>query len=135
MKRILSSKRGEGYVDVCVGVVVFVIVLVIGINIFSFVSERVKMDQIAEELLEAATYTGEFGEDFFDTEDYYLEDYDHYIDYGAPRYFNQPLYRVQLGERMWVKVYKQVNIKGIGGFQIPVTLTVTRSGLSEKYWK
>lgn len=29
MKKLLRAKRGEGYVDMCVGVVVFVMILVI----------------------------------------------------------------------------------------------------------
>ena len=37
MFRIIQNKKAEGYIDVCVGVVVFTIVLVIAINIFSFI--------------------------------------------------------------------------------------------------
>ena len=36
MFRIIQNKKAEGYIDVCVGVVVFAMVLVIAINIFSF---------------------------------------------------------------------------------------------------
>ena len=61
IRRILKSRKGEGYVDMCVGVVVFVMILVIAINIFSFITLRVEMDQIADELIETATYTGCFG--------------------------------------------------------------------------
>ena len=56
IRKILHSKKGEGYVDMCVGVVVFVMILVIAINIFSFITLRIEMDQIADELIEAATY-------------------------------------------------------------------------------
>ena len=37
LKKIMKSKNGEGYVDMCVGVIVFVMILVIAINIFSFI--------------------------------------------------------------------------------------------------
>ena len=47
LKRIMKSKSGEGYVDMCVGVVVFVMVLVIAINIFSFITMRIEMDQMS----------------------------------------------------------------------------------------
>ena len=33
IRKLLSSRKGEGYIDMCVGVVVFVMVLVIAINI------------------------------------------------------------------------------------------------------
>ena len=123
-KKLLSSRKGEGYIDMCVGVVVFVMVLVIAINIFSFITLKVEMDQIAEDLIEAATYAGEF-------EEYYYYD----MDWGADEYFNSGYQRVQLGTRMWVTISKTTYIKGLGVFKIPVTVSVTRSGLSERYWK
>lgn len=136
MKKILHSKKGEGYVDMCVGVVVFVMILVIAINIFSFITLRVEMDQIADELIEAATYSGCFDDDFWRADSDMLDQYHYYdIDYGADRYFNSTFRRVQLGERMWVEISKHTYIKGLGAFRIPVTVKVKKSRLSEKYWK
>ena len=136
IRKILHSKKGEGYVDMCVGVVVFVMILVIAINIFSFITLRIEMDQIAEELIEAATYSGCFGNDFWGRDSDMLDEYYYYdIDYGADEYFNSTYQRVQLGEKMWVTVSKDTYVKGLGVFKIPVTVSVTRSGLSEKYWK
>ena len=132
----LKHKHGEGYIDICVGVVVFVMVLVIAINIFEFVTIRVEMDEIADELIETATYYGCFGEDFTNADMYMIDNYYWYdLDYGADKYFNSVYERVQLGDRMWVKISLDTYIKGLGVFKIPVTLTVTKSGLSEKYWK
>lgn len=136
MIKLLKSRRGEGYVDMCVGVVVFVMILVISMNIFSFITLRIEMDQIADELIEAATYSGCFGDDFTNRDDDMLDEYFYYdIDYGADRYFNTAYYRVQLGKPMWVKISVNTYIKGLGAFKIPVKLTVKRSGLSQKYWK
>lgn len=136
MKKLLKSRRGEGYVDMCVGVVVFVMILVIAINIFSFITLRIEMDQIADELIEAATYSGCFSSDFWDRDSDMLDDYYYYdIDYGTDSYFNTAYRRVQLGKPMWVKISVDTYIKGLGAFKIPVTLTVKRSGLSQKYWK
>lgn len=135
IKKLLHSKRGDGYVDVCVGVVAFVMVLVIALNIFEFVALRVEMDQIADELIEAATFAGEFNEDFFNTDNAMLDDYYYYdLDWGADKYFNTTYERVQLGDRMWVKISVDTYIKGLG-IKIPITLNVKKSGLSEKYWK
>lgn len=135
LKKIFNSKKGDGYVDVCIGVVVFVMVLVIAMNIFEFVTLRVEMDQIADELIEAATFSGEFNDDFTDTDMAMLDDYYYYdIDYGADEYFNTAYQRVQLGDRMWVKISVDTYIKGLG-IKIPITLTVKKSGLSERYWK
>ena len=135
IKRLLHSKKGDGYVDLCVGVLIFVMMLIIALNIFEFVTLRVEMDQIADQLIQSATYDGCFGERFTDTDMNMLDDYYYYdIDYGADEYFNSTYQRVQLGDRMWVIVSVDTNIKGIG-FNIPITLSVKKSGLSEKYWK
>lgn len=136
VKRLLYSRKGEGYIDMCVSVVVFVMVLVIAINIFSFITLKVEMDQIAEDLIEVATYAGEFDDDFRNATSYNLDEYYYYdIDWGADEYFNSGYQRVQLGKRMWVTVSKDTYIKGLGIFKIPITVSVTRSGLSERYWK
>ena len=136
IKKVLSSRKGEGYIDMCVGVVVFVMILVIAINIFSFITLKVEMDQIAEDLIESATYSGEFDTDFWNADMYNLDEYYYYdIDYGADEYFNEAYRRVQLGTRMWVTISKETHIKGLGIFKIPITVSVTRSGLSERYWK
>ena len=136
MLKAIRNKKAEGYIDICVGVVVFAIVLVIAINIFSFITLKVEMDQIAEELIEVATYSGSFDTRFdqccADMQDNYFS-FD--VDYGADSYFNSAYERVQLGERMWVSVSVQTYVRGLGVFKIPVTVSVTRSGLSEKYWK
>lgn len=135
IKKLLHSKKGDGYVDLCVGVLVFVMMLIIALNIFEFVTLRVEMDQIADQLIQSATYDGCFGERFTDTDMNMLDDYYYYdIDYGAEEYFNTTYQRVQLGDRMWVIVSVDTNIKGIG-INIPITLSVKKSGLSEKYWK
>ena len=136
MKRILNNRRGEGYIDMCVGVVCFVMVLVIAINIFGFITLRIELDSIADQLIEAATYDGSFRDKFMDTDALLLQQYDWYdLDYGADKYFNSAYERVQLGESMWVTVSKETYIKGLGIFKIPVTVSVHKTGLSEKYWK
>ena len=136
IKRILKSRRGEGYIDICIGVIVFVMILVIAINIFSFITLRVEMDQIADELLESATFTGCFGSDFQSRNAELKEQYYSYdVSYGADEYFNSTYHRVQLGHVMNVTVTVHTEVKGLGIFSIPVTLSVTRSGLSQKYWK
>lgn len=136
LKKVLKNRNGEGYVDMCVGVIVFVMIIVIAINIFSFITLRIEMDRIADELLEAATYNGCFSGEFYRRDNDFTMDYFYYdINYGADEYFNSAYKRVQLGHVMWVEISVTTDIKGLGVFKIPVTLTVKRSGLSQRYWK
>ena len=134
IKRIFSSKRGEGYIDVCIATVIFVMLTVIALNIFSFVTLKNDMDQIADNLIIAATHSGSFGEDFTDVDMDMIDNYFYYdIDYGAEEFFTSGE-KVQLGDRMWVEISVDTYVKGLGIFKIPVTLKVKRSGISEVYW-
>ena len=136
LQKIRKNRQGEGYIDVCVGVVVFVMLLVVAINLFSFITLRIEMDEIADELIETATYSGSFSDELWSRNSELLQecgDYD--VAYGADAYFNSVYHRVQLGHVMWVEISVQTHIEGLGAFKIPVTITVRRSGLSQKYWK
>ncbi len=134
--KCLKNKRGEGYIDICVMIISFISCLVIALNIFSFITLKVEMDTIAEELIESATYEGEFGDEFENrTETMKDVYYEFETEYGADEWFNTTLERVQLGDEMWVTISKETYVKGLGAFKIPVTVKVTRSGISEKYWK
>ena len=133
---LMDSKRGEGYVDICVGVIVFVMILVIAINIFSFITLRIELDRIADEILDASTYSGAFGTEAQDAcermrDEYYVFN----LEMDADEYYNTAYKRVQLGHAMYVTVSVDTYIKGLGVFKIPITVSVTRSGLSQKYWK
>ena len=134
--KMMKSKRGEGYVDICVGVIVFVMILVIAINIFSFSTLRIELDRIADEILDASTYSGAFGNDSQDAYERMLDEYyDFDLELDADDYYNTAYKRVQFGHAMYVTVSVDTYIKGLGVFRIPVTVSVTRSGLSQKYWK
>lgn len=136
MKKLLHSRCGEGYIDTCVSVIVFVMIMVVAINIFSFITLKTEMDEICDELIETATYTGEFGNEFWERDGELLDGYYYYgIDTTAENFYNSSYQRVQLGDTMTVTIDVRTYIKGLGVFKIPVTVSVTKSGISEKYWK
>ena len=88
IKKIFSSKKGEGYVDICIATVIFVMLTVIALNIFSFITLKNDMDQIADNLIIAATHSGRFGEEFTDVDMDMIDNYFYYdIDYGAEEFF------------------------------------------------
>ena len=134
-KKIFSSKKGEGYVDICIATVIFVMLTVIALNIFSFITLKAEMDEITDNLIVTATHTGRFGDEFSDMDSVLLDNYFYYdLDYGADEYFTSDD-KVQLGDKMWVEISVDTTVKGLGVFEIPVTLKVKRSGISEVYWK
>ena len=135
MKMIIKNKNGEGYIDICIAVVVFVMLVVIALNLFNLVTVRTQMDCIADELIEVSTYTGKFGDEFEAEKEKLKADYfDFDAEYGADEFFMSDN-KVQLGDKMWVTVRVDTEVKGAGVFKIPLTLRVKKSGISEKYWK
>ncbi len=136
MKNILSSKRAEGYIDICVGIIALLSVLVLTLNVYSFFTLKQDLDEISEQLIETATYTGCFGDEFNEraeqlkTQLFYFD-----VETSADRYYNASYKKVQLGNTMKVTVSVHTKVVGIGIVYIPVTCTSTRSGISERYWK
>ena len=135
IKKIFSSNKGEGYVDICIATVIFVMLTVIALNIFSFITLKNDMDQIADDLIVVATHTGQFGDEYWAVNNILMDEYFYFdLDYGAEEYFSTDK-KVQLGDKMWIEISVDTTVKGLGIFEIPITLKVKRSGLSEVYWK
>lgn len=137
IKKLLSSKRGEGYVDVAISVVCVAMVIVIALSIFQVISLKTQMDRITEDLIECATYEGSFNDTFDQKVAALKAQYgDFEVEYGTPSgdYYNDRLERVQLGDDMHVKVTIRVSLVGIEKV-FPLELDTVRVGKSEKYWQ
>lgn len=135
IKKIFSSKRGEGYIDIAVGVIVLAMFLVLVLNVFSAITLRTNMDRISSDLLEVATYTGAFGTEFDQrVEALKAQYFDFEVTTYAPTYYSEADKKVQLGDLMTVTITVQFSLGGIDT-SIPLDLSVHRSGKSENYWK
>lgn len=133
--RKLKNKCGSMYVEHCVGLVAILLVVVLSLEVFSLFTLRVQMDRIAEDLLESATYSGCFGDEFEARAAQLRADhFDFDLNYGADAWFNSTYERVQLGSEMWVEITVSAEVSS-GAVDIPITVTVRKSGLSERYWK
>lgn len=136
MRRIFRSKKGEGYIDVVIGILVLMAVLVVTLNIFEFMTLKEDLDEISGQLIETATFNGCFDTAFDErTEDLQNRFFQFDVETDAQEYFNTSYKRVQLGDKMEVTVSVETYVRGLGVFKIPITVTSHRSGISEKYWK
>ena len=136
MKKILLSKKGEGYVDVVIGIFAIMMVVVVVLNIFEFMTLKQDLDEISGQLIEVATYNGDFGVKFHQRSEQLKDQFfDFDVSTSADVYFSSAYNRVQLGDKMEVSVSIQTYVQGLGLFRIPITVTSHRSGISEKYWK
>lgn len=136
MKKFIKSKKGEGYIDVVIGIFAMMMVLVVVLNIFQFMTLKQDLDEISGQLIETATFNGCFDIEFDErVESLQNQFFEFEVDTDAESYFNATYERVQLGDQMDVFVSVQTYVQGLGMFRIPVTVTSHRSGISEKYWK
>ena len=136
MKKILKSTKAEGYIDVVIGIFAMMMVLVLTLNIFEFMTLKQDLDEISGQLIETATFNGCFNTEFDErVESLENQFFDFDVSTSAESYFNATYKRVQLGEQMDVYVSVHTYVKGLGVFRIPITVTSHRSGISEKYWK
>lgn len=134
LKKILKSKKGEGYIDIAIGVVCLAAFIALTLNIFAFVSVKTTLDRITDDLIEVATYTGTFGTEFNERVEVLQSEYfDFTVEYYAD-YYNTQYRRVQIGDDMGVRVTINTQLAGFG-FALPMNVTVTRLGQSEHYWK
>lgn len=136
MIKKLMSVRAEGYIDLCVGIVVLLSVLVLTLNVYTFFTLKQDMDEITEQLIDIAAQTGCFGDEFDTrTEELKEQFFDFEVSVTADDWYNASYKRVQLGKVMRVTASVNTKIQGFGVFSIPVTATSSRSGLSRYYWK
>ena len=56
MKKILKSTQAEGYIDVVIGIFAMMMVLVLTLNIFEFMTLKQDLDEISGQLIETATF-------------------------------------------------------------------------------
>ena len=55
MKKILSNRKAEGYIDIAVGIIALMMVLVVTLNIYTFFMLRQDLDTVSGFLIETAT--------------------------------------------------------------------------------
>ena len=133
-----NSRSGEGYVDTVVGVLCFCLLLVFIINCFSLLTAKMNMDHYAKELLKTATVEGRTSGTAITNRQTQLR-----AETGitpntttwTAEYFNASQRTVQYGQKIELRITYRTEFKGFGIFSIPVTMTSTHSGLSQRYWK
>jgi hypothetical protein len=137
MRNPLKNKRGENYIDTVVGVVAAMMLIVIALNIFSFLTLKQNLDYYAKEMVEVCCSYGKTSQEVQDREEELAEElgFSPDISFDGTEYFNVTKKTVQYGEVIVVTLTYQTYVRGLGVFKIPVTLTAVHSGLSRKYWK
>ena len=137
MKKQLLSNRAEGYIDTVVMVVAAMMVIVLALNIFSFLTLKQDMEYFAKELVDTATIHGRTSEEVTQRYQELCEElgFRPSISFTGTQYFNSSSGTVQLGDTIRVTIQMSTYVKGLGVLQIPVSLFATHTGLSQTDWK
>jgi hypothetical protein len=134
--RVIKSNRGEGYIDVVISVLVLMMVMVLALNVFSFLTVKQDMDYFAKEMIYcAATYGRTTDEVDSRKAELTAETGLSPTVSWQTSYFNASAKTVQYDDTITVTLTYNTYLKGFGVFKIPITLTAKYTGLSMKYWK
>lgn len=131
MFKTLKSRRGEGYIDVCVLVLCAMLVIALAVTVFPVYIAKQQIDTFATELVREAEITGRVGSETSRREQALREQtgLDPQVSWSRSG-------RIQLNQEVTVTVTYRTNIGLWGGFgSFPITLRSDASGKSEVYWK
>ena len=129
--KTLKSRRGEGYIDVCVLVLCAMLVIALAVTVFPVYIAKQQIDTFAVELVREAEIAGRVGTETSRREQALREQtgLDPQVSWSHSG-------RIQLNQEVTVTVTYRTNIGLWGGFgSFPITLRSDASGKSEVYWK
>ena len=133
MKRI-KNKRGEGYIDVAVTILIFSFALVFMVNVISLVALSQNMKTAADQITEYAALNGTTDIEPYVNLQREKTGVDFTCSFDGSRTFDGTG-KVQLGDRIECTLTYQLNFLGFGNAIHITTITSAASGISEVYWK
>jgi len=132
--KILKNKKGEGYVDVAVTVMIVAFVLVFMVNEVSLVALNQNLKTAADQLSEYASANGTTAIDSYATE--ISEKLGVEFTYSfAESELMDASGKVQLGDKIQCTVTHHLNFLGFGEAEHALTVKASASGISRVYWK
>lgn len=131
MKKILKSKRGEGYIDVCILVLCAMLVIALAVRVLPVFIAKNQLDTYATELCREAEISGRVGSETNRRAAVLTEQTG-----LSPRISWSKTGNIQLNKEITVTLTLDMNIGLFGGFgSFPITLRSEASGKSEVYHK
>jgi len=131
MLKFLKSKRGEGYIDVCVLVLCTMLVIALAVQVLPVFIAKNQLDTYATELCREAEISGRVGSETSRRAAVLTEQTG-----LSPRISWSKAGNIQLNQEITVTLTLDRNIGLFGGFgSFPVTLRSEASGKSEVYHK
>lgn len=131
MLKLLKSRRGEGYIDVCVLVLCAMLVIALAVQVLPVFIAKNQLDTYATELCREAEINGRVGSETSRRAAVLTEQTG-----LSPRISWSKTGNIQLNQEVTVTLTLERNIGLFGGFgSFPITLRSEASGKSEVYHK
>ena len=131
MLKLLKSRRGEGYIDVCVLVLCAMLVIALAVQVLPVFIAKHQLDTYATELCREAEISGRVGSETSRRAAVLTEQTG-----LSPRISWSKPGTIQLNQEITVTLTLEKNIGLFGGFgSFPITLRSEASGKSEVYHK
>ncbi len=134
MRKLLKNKRGEGYIDVAITVMIVAFVLVFMVNIVSLVALNQNIKTAADQIAEYASMNGTTDIDAFVAEQREKLGVDFYCSFSGSQTIDSSG-KVQLGDSIVCTLTHDISFMGFGGEIHFTTVTASATGLSQVYWK
>ena len=131
MKDLLKDRRGEGYIDVAVGILVVMILLVFIIKVAPVFITKMTLNNYAGELCREAEIAGRIGTETTAR----LERLNESHPELNPVVTWSKSGNVQIGDTFTVTVQTTYDISFFSFSSTPITITSTVEGTSEVFWK
>lgn len=138
LKKLLTDRSADFYIETLIGILLFVTVLMIGITLTPVIIKKIKTDYAADEIARYISLTGDSDIGADDISNilaaYDLDISDITVTADSPEADGDT--RIQLSDGFSVKVIRPVNISfGGSAYSFTVDITSISRGRSEVYWK
>lgn len=134
MRKLLRSKKAEGYIDVAVTIMLVAFVLVFAVNMVSLVALNQNIKTVADQLVDYAAQQGTTGISAFANELKDKTGLDFTYSFADSELYDSTG-KVQLGDKIVCNVTYHIGFMGFGEAAHAVTVNASSSGISRVYWK
>jgi len=131
IKRLISDRHGEGYIDVVVMVLAVMMVIALSLRVLPVFIAKIQLDNFADELIREAEVSGRVGSET-------TARYERLCESSGltPTVTWSQTGSIQLNREVTVELHYEVNIGLFGEFgSFPIELTSKATGKSEVYWR
>ena len=134
MRKLLKSKKAEGYIDVAITIMLVAFVLVFAVNMVSLVALNQNVKTVADQLVDYAAQQGTTSISSYaqDLREKTGLDFSYSF---ADSVLLDETGKVQLGDKIVCTVTYNVGFMGFGEAAHAVTIHASSSGISRVYWK